>query len=643
MSETQNQMVITQTCVDLQFTGQKPPVLQCMQYDTNLRLLEIRLQKDGADWPVPEGWAVNLRMKKSDGTSIYQAATYEGCLVYLILTGQMCCVAGEHSFVLEITGEDQVIQTPVLLLKVWKNPISSREFTSQSDYQILRDMVEEVQQSVEAAQSSAQSAAESASSLSQSATAAANHAAAAAASAAAAQEDAGESQTNADQAYNWNQNCITLYHAVEELHTQIAQQLQQIQSVDVNQNMQVLSQAQYDALTPPNPKRLYLAESSHPNNHLVSCFPLQEDWKDQLNPTFAATPVGGQGLGSWDDTGKSCRTLPAAGAAMTLGSLVNLTSTQSIQLYDNGYILLPRTEGSSAYVAVSLRSPSPFQAGVNYTFAMTSQIPTSQNATPCYGNAGHLALAKTDGTILDLGTAISSSSSGSSGSIAFTAPEDIAEYTQIYFYYDNPAYNQYITLSITCTASPTIRQNYLTLPAGLFAGKDFSGGISFALDIKPDNLADWTRIFQFYAPAAQETGEGDLYATQGVTATGFWESLTVQQMGLGNYQCVTPGVWHTFVFTVSPTQLCIYLDGALKTAANDTGSTLSGLLSHLDCFTQNYLGYSRFEDNDYAGLLKNFRIYDKALSPSEAAQVGTAPSARLYWGSLLLADSQEET
>ena len=50
MSETQNQMVITQTCVDLQFTGQKPPVLQCMQYDTNLRLLEIRLQKDGADW-----------------------------------------------------------------------------------------------------------------------------------------------------------------------------------------------------------------------------------------------------------------------------------------------------------------------------------------------------------------------------------------------------------------------------------------------------------------------------------------------------------------------------------------------------------------------------------------------------------------
>lgn len=177
----------------------------------------------------------------------------------------------------------------------------------------------------------------------------------------------------------------------------------------------------------------------------------------------------------------------------------------------------------------------------------------------------------------------------------------------------------------------------------MFAGKDFSGGISFALDIKPDNLADWTRIFQFYAPAAQETGEGDLYATQGVTATGFWESLTVQQMGLGNYQCVTPGVWHTFVFTVSPTQLCIYLDGALKTAANDTGSTLSGLLSHLDCFTQNYLGYSRFEDNDYAGLLKNFRIYDKALSPSEAAQVGTTPSARLYWGSLLLADSQEET
>lgn len=297
MSETQNQMVITQTCVDLQFTGQKPPVLQCMQYDTNLRLLEIRLQKDGADWPVPEGWAVNLRMKKSDGTSIYQAATYEGCLVYLILTGQMCCVAGEHSFVLEIAGEDQVIQTPVLLLKVWKNPISSREFTSQSDYQILRDMVEEAQQSMEAAQSSAQSAAESASSLSQSATAAANHAAAAAASAAAAQEDAGESQTNADQAYNWNQNCITLYHAVEELHTQIAQQLQQIQSVDVNQNMQVLSQAQYDALTPPNPKRLYLAGKQPPQQPSGQLLSLAGGLEGPAQPHLCRHSGGRAGFG----------------------------------------------------------------------------------------------------------------------------------------------------------------------------------------------------------------------------------------------------------------------------------------------------------------------------------------------------------
>lgn len=635
MSESQSQMVVTRTCIDLQFTDQKPPFLQCMQYDTNLRLLEVQLKKNGADWPVPEGWAVNLRMKKSDGTSVYQAATYEGSRVYLVLTGQMCCVAGEHHFVLEIVGEDQVIQTPVLILKVWKNPLPSREFTSQSDYQILRDMVEEAKDSMEEAEASAQSAAESASSLSDSAADAAGSATAAANSAAAAQTSAEQAQTKAEQT-------AAQFQSVSQLHQQISQQLQQILSVDVNQNMLVLSQSAYLALTPPNPKRLYLVESDHPNNHLVGYFPFQEDLSNQLDATMTATATGGGGIGSWDSTGKSYRTLPSAGTDMTLGDLVSLHSTGTIQLYDNGYILPARAEGSSdSYIAVALQNPSPFQAGVTYTFSMTSQDPTNQTASACYGNAGRLALAKADGSQLFLGTAITSATTGASGTLRFQATEGVEEYTQLLFYYDDPAYVQYITLSISRTASPTTQENYLTLPASLFAGKDFSNGISVAVDLKPDSSIPGSSIFQFYAPSTQETAAGELYATQGVTAAASWAGTAVQQTG-ANTQCVSAGSWHTFVLTLSPTQLSIYVDGTLQTSASHTGAALSGLLSHLDGFTQNYLGYSRAQEQDYAGLLKNFRIYEKALSASEVAQISTIPSARLYWGSLLLADSQED-
>ena len=641
MSETQTPMVVTKTWVDLQFAHRKPPILQCMQYDANLRLLEVRLLKDGADWPVPEGWTVNLRMKKSDGTSIYQSATYEGSRVYLVLTGQMCCVAGEHSFVLEIAGGDHVIQTPVLLLKVWKNPLTSLEFTSQSEYTALQEMVEDAKESMEAAQSAAQTVAETAQSVAENAQAAASQAAKAASSAASAQKDAAQSQTSANQAYTYSQSCNTLYQSVEELHQQISQQLETILSVDANQNLEILSQAEYDALTPPNPKRLYLAESNHPINHLVGYFPLQGNLDNQLQPTTAATAVGGSGFADWDGTGISYRSCLVDGS-MTLSQLVSDHPNSNIQIYDNGYIMLPRQEGSTdAYVALPLADPNPFEAGVTYTFEASMKNPVNGAPSVSYGNAGKLALAKADNTVLFLSTIVTSSGTGASGSIRFTAPENIKEYTQLRFYYDVPDYYQYITISITRSISPTVQKNYLTLPASLFARKDFSNGISFVVDLKPDNFQAGAHIFQFRALASGSGVQGELYATQGSTAVGLWESETIQQAG-GSDQGVPAGSWHTYVFTVSSSQLCTYVDGTLCTTAKDTGATLRNLLSHLDRFNQNYLGYSPAGDNDYAGLLKNFRIYDKALSATEAAQINNSASARLYWGSLLLADSQEE-
>ena len=72
----------------------------------------------------------------------------------------------------------------------------------------------------------------------------------------------------------------------------------------------------------------------------------------------------------------------------------------------------------------------------------------------------------------------------------------------------------------------------------------------------------------------------------------------------------------------------MYLDGVLIGQQPDT----TGLLSQLANVDQCYIGNSRFADNDYAGLVKNFRIYDKALSAAEIGQLGQEATWKLYYG-----------
>ena len=86
---------------------------------------------------------------------------------------------------------------------------------------------------------------------------------------------------------------------------------------------------------------------------------------------------------------------------------------------------------------------------------------------------------------------------------------------------------------------------------------------------------------------------------------------------------------------LSATELIVYLDGARIGSTNNTG----GLLAQLPYMDTNEIGNSRFADNDFAGLVKNFRVYDRALSQSELAKIGTGGGVKLYWGGTLLARS----
>ena len=181
-----------------------------------------------------------------------------------------------------------------------------------------------------------------------------------------------------------------------------------------------------------------------------------------------------------------------------------------------------------------------------------------------------------------------------------------------------------------------MHQNYIALPNDLFTGFDFANGVTVMLDVKPNAACsagngDWVRLMQFFkhanAPSGSE-GEGDFYLSQGLIATAAYNGMTSQYLDASKAALVTSDRWHTVVMTLGGGFLSVYLDGSLVGQQLDT----SNLLSQLNNFSQNYIGNSIRQDNDFAGLVKNFRVYNRALQQSELSKIGIGGKVRLYSG-----------
>ena len=450
-----------------------PRQVVCTQYDAEMRVIAVRLKQNGKDWEIPAGYSVNVRMRKADGTSVYNPQQGAGNVAYVTLSAQMCGVEGVQKFVVEIVSGSDVAQTVPIELRVIKNPIEDQDFTSE-------DEKETIQQAVKDAQDAAE-----------------------------------ESQENANQAYTWNQNCITIYHQTENLkndtqtlhdQAQTAATTAQEMAAQVEDYAEkvlgisvpavALSQSEYDALNPPDPKTIYIVESDGPQNSLVANYPLTQNLSDGMDGSKTATAIGCQGLGNWDGTGPSFNTAPVSGA---VGQ----------------------------------------------------------------------------------------------------------------------------------------HQNYITLPSNLLSGMSFSDGITLAMDLKPNATAaggngDWTRLINLYKHSNSPTGtaEGELYLTQGLIATAYYDGVTAQYLDASKAGLITAGAWHTVAVVLSATELIVYLDGTRIGSVNNTGN----LLEQLPYMDTNEIGNSRFADKDFSGLLRNFRIYDKAMSAAEIGQLNQASTWKLYYG-----------
>ncbi|SDC89628.1 family 43 glycosylhydrolase [Nocardioides lianchengensis] len=131
-------------------------------------------------------------------------------------------------------------------------------------------------------------------------------------------------------------------------------------------------------------------------------------------------------------------------------------------------------------------------------------------------------------------------------------------------------------------------------------------------------------------PATSSTGTGYLMASgngfRAATTPGNWsgEKVTARTSG-GN---LARGVWKTVTYTQTGTTGTLYEDG-VQVGQNTAVSVLPSAIGN-GTTTNNVLGESNYAaDNTLKGKVKNFRIYSRALSAGEVADISLTDANRV--------------
>jgi alpha-L-arabinofuranosidase len=152
---------------------------------------------------------------------------------------------------------------------------------------------------------------------------------------------------------------------------------------------------------------------------------------------------------------------------------------------------------------------------------------------------------------------------------------------------------------------------YVSLPAGLVSTlNDFT----ISTWVKVDANATWARVFDF------GSGTGTyMFLAPASGGTSVRYAITTGSSGgeqqLNRAGNLSTGVWHHLAVTLSGSTGVLYVDGV---PAN-TNLSMTLKPSSLGSTTQNYIGKSQWPDPNLTGSVDDFRIYSRALNPTEVA------------------------
>lgn len=160
--------------------------------------------------------------------------------------------------------------------------------------------------------------------------------------------------------------------------------------------------------------------------------------------------------------------------------------------------------------------------------------------------------------------------------------------------------------------------DYVDLPDGVISAlTDFT----IATWVYLDSSSNWSRIFDFGTGTAanmfltpQNGGSGTLRYAITTSGGGAEQQINTSMQ-------IPLGTWMHVAVTQSDDVGVLYVNGTL--AGFNRNLTLTP--SALGLTTQNYLGKSQYPDAYLDGRLDDFRIYNRALNPTEVNQLASVP------------------
>ena len=127
------------------YSSPQPVVIK--QYDS-LPIIAAKMRKDGNDYQVPDGAAVNIRLHKRSGTFIYSSVkgiSQDRKTAYIQLTSNMTAVYGRTMPCLEIVVNGSVACTGDMVWDIQRNPVQEDDVKDTSEGQYIQEMAAQVQ------------------------------------------------------------------------------------------------------------------------------------------------------------------------------------------------------------------------------------------------------------------------------------------------------------------------------------------------------------------------------------------------------------------------------------------------------------------------------------------------------------------
>lgn len=134
------------------------PKLYATQTDNESIDVSVKLMDKTMPYVVPEGYQVNLRAKKPDGTVVFNALAKNGEFYVLELGGQLTTAVGVVDAAVEVVKDSFVLNSARFEVDVKPRTVNDGDIASEDDLTALNEYVERSETAAEQAEESAQTA-----------------------------------------------------------------------------------------------------------------------------------------------------------------------------------------------------------------------------------------------------------------------------------------------------------------------------------------------------------------------------------------------------------------------------------------------------------------------------------------------------